>query len=112
MSEEKSPQVPNVVPIVEHLPNGDNPHPSLEGAPEGSVGHPGAHLEHEPVMDGRQVVAAPPGHGVVPETVPSEEEVEKMLKESGGAGESGHWASKFKLLQLRRHKAQEEEKAA
>lgn len=93
---------PANVPIVEHLPNGDKPHPSLEGAPEGSVGHPDAHLEHEPVMDGKQVVAAPPGHGVVPETVPSEKDVEKMLKEGADAG--GHWIGKI----LRRKKEKEE----
>lgn len=81
------------VPMVEHLPNGENPHPSLEGVPEGTVGHPDEHLEHQPIVDGGKVVAAPPGHGVEIKTVPSEAEVEKMLKE--GTGEGGHWLGKW-----------------
>lgn len=110
MSEEKSPQVPNVVPIVEHLPNGENPHPSLEGAPEGSVGYPGAHLEHEPIRDGKQVIAAPPGQGVVLETVPSEKEVEKMLKE--GAEERERWEGGFFKRMWRKRTKGEKAKAA
>lgn len=94
-------KIPGTIPIVEHLPNGEQPHPSLEGAPEGTIGHPDEHLEHEPIEDGGKVVAAPLGHGVQVSTVPSEEEVERMLKE--GTGEGGRWlGSLFKILRLKK----------
>lgn len=78
-----------LIPIVEHLPNGDQPHPRTDEMPEGTIGHPGEHLEHTPVTHYGKVVAAPPGHGEEVETVPSSGEVEKLLKE--GEEESGHW---------------------
>lgn len=97
MAEQQSP-----VPIVEHLPNGENPHPSLEGAPEGSLGHAGAHLEHEPITDGKTVIAAPVGHNVQIE-VPGEKEAndEAMLKENPEKAE--RWdAGVLKRLRLKK----------
>lgn len=92
MAEEK---LPGGVLIVEHLPNGQEPHPKTEGMPEGVVGHPGEHLEHEAITHDGKVVALPhEGHGEKVETIPSPEEVEKLLKES--TEEAGHWLGVFK----------------
>lgn len=99
-------KIPGTIPIVEHLPNGEQSHPSLEGAPEGTVGHPDEHLEHEPIKDGGKVVAAPPGHGVQVNTNPSEEQVERMLKE--GTGEGGRWMGRW----FKKKREQELAKAA
>lgn len=86
MDQEK---VPTNIPIVEHLPTGDQTHPNTDGLPKGTIGHPGEHLEFPPIEHEGKVVAAPEGHGVSVETIPSAEEVEKMLKE--GTEETGHW---------------------
>lgn len=91
MAEEK---LPISVPIVEHLPNGQEPHPKTDGMPAGTVGHPGEHLEHEAITHEGKVVAIPhEGHGEKVETVPSPEEVEKLLKQS--EEETAHWLGKL-----------------
>lgn len=79
--------------IVERLPNSEQPHPSTDGLPEGSAGLPGEHLEHEPIVDSGKVIAAPPGHGETVTTIPSEKEVERLLKAS--TEDSGSWFAKF-----------------
>ncbi|MBI2405485.1 hypothetical protein HYV21_00315 [Candidatus Microgenomates bacterium] len=89
-------KVPTTVPIVEHLPNSEQPHPSIDGLPEGSAGHPGEHLEHEPIVYGGQVIATPPGYGVEVRTQPSEEEVERLLKKE--VGEGGRWFGEITKL--------------
>lgn len=75
------------------MPNGSQPYPKLDGMPVGSVGHVGEHAEHEPIVSGGQIVAAPPGHGVQVKTIPSAEEVEKRMKEK--AEEGGRWWAVF-----------------
>ncbi len=68
--------------------------------PEGVLGHAGEHLEHEPITHDGKVIAAPAGHGVVIKTVPSEAEVETLLRED--TGESGHWVGELLKKIIRR----------
>ncbi len=91
-----------LVPIVEHLPNGDNPHPSLEGAPQGTLGHADEAFEHKPIEHDGKIIAAPEGHNVQVTITPSEEQVEKMLKES--TEDSERWRGE----QLKRNKEKAE----
>lgn len=78
------------IPIVEHLPTADQPHPNLDNLPEGSVGHPGEHLDHEPMMDSGKVIGAPhPGYG-------QEVKIRKETKNDVARADS--WLSR-----LRRH---------
>ena len=65
------------IPIIEHLPNGDNPHPSLEGAPQGTLGHADEALEHAPIEHEGKIIAAPEGHNAQIE-VSGEKEADKL----------------------------------
>ncbi|MBI3290467.1 hypothetical protein HYZ78_03675 [Candidatus Microgenomates bacterium] len=94
---------PTNVPIVERFPNNDNPYPRIdENAPTGTVGHPDAALEHEPIEYDGKIVAAPVGHGVQVVTTPSEQQVEEMVKE--GADTSDRWLGGL----IKRRKGKEE----
>lgn len=100
---------PKTVPIVEVGPSNEYPHPKTDGMPEGVIGHTGEHLEHDSIIDGGKTIAVPhEGHGQQVKTIPSSEEVEKLLKE--GTGESGHWLGE--LLRIKRRAKSEELKAA
>ena len=81
------------IPIVEELPNGEEPYPNTDGMPQGTVGHPGEHLEHQPITHNGKVIAAPEGYGQTIQTVPPPDEVEKMLREE--TGEGGRWFGEF-----------------
>lgn len=85
------------IPIVEALPNGEEPHPNTDGMPQGTVGYPGEHLEHQPITHNGKIIAAPQGYGQEIQTVPSPKKVEEMLGQA--TGESGRWlGALFKKL--------------
>lgn len=86
--------LPKKSPIVEVGPSSTYPHPKLDGMPEGVIGHPGEHSEHEPITHNGKTIAVPyAGHGEKVVTTPTEQDVERLLKEN--ARESGHWLGAF-----------------
>ena len=98
MAEQQQP-----IPIVEHLPNAERPHPTIdESAPAGTIGHPDAALEHRPIEHKGQIIGAPAGYGQNIQVL-GEKEAEALIKEND-PDESEHWWGK-----LLKRKAQKEE---